>query len=70
MIMVCERCAVEIETVVASSRNPATLGLNLDGLVRFREGQYAVRTERIKPFWLCLKCHKEFQRWLANKDKK
>jgi hypothetical protein len=67
---VCERCEVELEQCTPNTRNYANIGMVVTCRARFWESAYAVRTENMQPFWLCLSCAKELQRWVANKEKK
>lgn len=63
---ICEHCERELETAVLTNSN-ASIGMRIAAFVRLREGKFDIRVEQRKPFWLCLSCAREFQKWVANK---
>lgn len=66
VVRICERCEEELETAMLTNSN-ANIGMRIAAFVRLREGKFDIRVEQRKPFWLCLNCAREFQKWVANK---
>ena len=67
-VQICERCEKALETYQTIT-STASIGMNVAAYVRHMNGNVAVKEHR-QPFWLCLSCAKELQRWVANKEKK